>query len=242
MARESKAGIFTLPLFPLKSVLFPHLPVHLHIFEERYQAMINGCIERHAPFGVVLIKEGEETGAPAVPHDVGCIAHILGVERLEDGRMNLVAAGDRRFRLLEYMEADLPYLVGRVEEIEDVPVAQPEVECAAQEVSELLIRYLTMLAERVDQQIPSLELPQDAETLSFWVASVATIPDPDKQALLEMTSTSDRLRAESLWLADQIAACADAPGAKHRGVQVLVARPLDLESMHWLDFAKSVRN
>src|SRR5579871_4178036 len=113
MSAETPHSIYTLPLFPLNFVLFPEFTVQLHVFEERYKAMISSCIERNAPFGVILIREGEEVGAPAIPHDVGCTARILAVKREDDGRMHLLAIGGERFRLLEAMLTDQSYLIAR---------------------------------------------------------------------------------------------------------------------------------
>ncbi len=103
-----------LALFPLHTVLFPGAALPLHIFEPRYRQMIGECLETDAPFGVVLIRAGLEVGEPAVPHEVGTLAHIVQHERLEDGRMNLLATAGDRFRILELL-TDRPYLSGRVE-------------------------------------------------------------------------------------------------------------------------------
>src|SRR5947209_7299372 len=99
-----------LPLFPLNTVLFPTAPLTLHIFEERYKEMVSRCIAEDIPFGVVLIREGQEAGAPAVPFEVGTTAQIVSVEKLLQGRMNLIAVGRKRFRLLDTSHAR-PYLV-----------------------------------------------------------------------------------------------------------------------------------
>lgn len=241
MPDRSPSRIFTLPLFPLHSVLFPHLSLHLHVFEDRYKAMINGCIERQAPFGVILIREGEEIGEPATPCEVGCVAQILQVERLSDGRMLLLAAGDRRFRLLEYMEADLPYLIGRVEELTEITEAPDDLSPLASQLCELFLRYLALLAERVEEEVPTFELPDDPVVLSFCVASVAMLSAEEKQRLLEMTDTCERLEMERDWLTEQIATLenleSDSPER-----QVLVARPIDLTSERWLNYLKSERN
>ena len=103
-----------LPLFPLRTVLFPGMALPLHIFEERYRLMIGRCMEERSPFGVVLIRSGEEVGAAAEPHDIGTTARIASVQRLEDGRMNLVALGEQRFRILQ-LDNSGPYLAGDVE-------------------------------------------------------------------------------------------------------------------------------
>ena len=241
--------IYTLPLFPLHSVLFPQFPLQLHIFEERYKAMIGACIENETPFGVVLIREGQEVGAPASPHDVGCMARILGVERLEDGRMNLLAVCEQRFRVLDYMEADLPYLIGKVEEMDDAPETA-DVSALTSNVSELFARYLYLLAARAHVPMPDVELPDDPKTLAFCVASVAMLDAQEKQHLLEMTDTRARLEDEVRLLHEQIAALEAAEDVEEEAEEaedvsegrVLIARPLDLESRKWQKYIDALKN
>ena len=93
-----------LPLFPLQTVLYPGMPLPLHIFEERYRQMIDKCLEHDAPFGVTLIKKGVEVGGPAEPFDVGTSARIVEASRREDGQMDLMAQGVHRFRILETLQ------------------------------------------------------------------------------------------------------------------------------------------
>lgn len=238
MSGRSLPRIFTLPLFPLHSVLFPHLPITLHIFEERYKKMINGCIEQGTPFGVVLIREGSAVGAPAVPYDIGCVAIIIEVERMKDGRMNLLAAGERRFRLLEYMEADEPYLVGRVEELTD----ESDDESGVDELHALFTRYLALLAECINEPMPEIPLPDDATTLSFCVASVAMLSPEEKQRLLEMTRVSERVTTEIDWLRTQIDELQEARNTAQEQPRILIARPLDLESDLWQRYSVEARN
>src|SRR3712207_5656759 len=102
-----------LPLFPLNTVLFPGIPLALHIFEERYKQMIGRCLTEETPFGVVLIASGAEVGAPAVPRKVGTSARIVRAEQLEDGRYNLIAVGERRYSIEEVVQ-ERPFLVARV--------------------------------------------------------------------------------------------------------------------------------
>src|SRR5512147_2655499 len=97
---SARPSMYELPLFPLNTVLFPGMPISLHIFEPRYKLMIEQCIQIAQPFGVVLIREGVEAlGPSAEPHQIGCSAQITQVERLEDGRMNIVAVGVERFQI-----------------------------------------------------------------------------------------------------------------------------------------------
>src|SRR5256885_6297863 len=102
-----------LPLFPLNVVLFPSMRLPLHIFEERYKLMVGTCMVTDQTFGVALIQSGVEVGGPAQIFAVGTTARIVEIDRLPDGRMNLVVVGGERFRLLERID-DKPYAVGRV--------------------------------------------------------------------------------------------------------------------------------
>ena len=196
--------IFTLPLFPLHHVQFPLVPLQLYIFEERYKAMINGCIERNEPFGVTLIKEGSEVGAPAVPFEIGCVARILAVKREEDGRIHLLAAGESRFRLLDYMEGDLPYLIGKVEALEDAPESPESLQPVTNLLQQTFVRYLRVLAEQAGESLPLLEMPDDAALLAYYVASIANLTPIVKQELLEMTDSRNRMETEIALLNEQI--------------------------------------
>jgi len=200
--------------------------------------MINGCIDTGTPFGVVLIREGSEVGAPATPYDIGCVAVILEVERMKDGRMNLLAAGERRFRLLEYMEADVPYLVGRVEELND----DIDDETGADELHSLFTQYLALLAECIEEPMPEIPLPNDAVTLSFCVASVAMLAPEEKQRLLEMTRVSERVHTEVSWLRRQIEELQDARCSRPDPGTLLIARPIDIESDRWQRYGIEARN
>src|SRR3712207_484797 len=100
-----------LPLFPLGLVALPHEAVPLHIFEPRYRTMIGECIEQETEFGIVwLSDDGLKT--------TGCACLVEDVERLPDGRMNVVCRGTRPFRLIERIETR-PYPAGQVEWLHD---------------------------------------------------------------------------------------------------------------------------
>jgi len=199
------ARIYTLPLFPLNHVLFPQFLLQMQIFEERYLAMIGGCIDRNEPFGVVLIQEGDEVGPAAVPHSVGCALQIQKVEHTDDGRMHLIAAANGRFRILEYMEAELPYLVGRVEDVEDLPESREDLEESVTELTALFRRYLGLLADRARMIQPDLELPADPSLLSFCVAYIIQVPLIAHQHLLETTDARQRIADELNYLREHVA-------------------------------------
>jgi Lon protease-like protein len=187
-----------LALFPLNSVLFPGMPLPLHIFEERYKLMIGRCIEEERPFGVVLIQAGPEVGGPAVPHTVGTTAHIAAVKRLDDGRMNLIAVGQERFHILEVVRQE-PYLVARVEALAD-DTADAAAAALATEVRATLSIYLRDLFVLLDQPEEEVEIPAEPGRLSLVAAAVMQIPMSERQTLLAMTDVAARLRQEKEWL------------------------------------------
>ena len=88
-----------LPLFPLNTVLFPDGLLPLKIFEQRYMDMAKGCLRDGSAFGVCAIREGHEVGAPAVPARVGCFARIIEWDMPQLGVLQVVARGERRFRI-----------------------------------------------------------------------------------------------------------------------------------------------
>lgn len=241
--------IYSLPLFPLHSVLFPQCAIQLHVFEERYRVMINDCIERNEPFGIVLIREGEEVGAPAIPHEIGCVARILAVQRMDDGRMHLLVAGEERFRLLDYVEAELPYLIGRVETVEDDLLVGQELGLLMPEVEALFQRYLALLREG-GLPIPEIELPNDPTQMAFCVASVAQIVSLAKQHLLELTDPRERLEEERTLLRALIEelealsadTSSDLESEASPGVKVLIAHPIDAEEEDWRTYRHDARN
>src|SRR5215475_5169114 len=107
-----------IPLFPLPNlVLFPHIVVPLHIFEERYKLMINGCLERSEFFGLVLLRSVDDEKEDAI-HRVGVTARIVEVERLAEGRLNILCEGERRFRIYRFTQ-QTPFWKGAVNLLED---------------------------------------------------------------------------------------------------------------------------
>lgn len=185
-----------LPLFPLNTVLFPGMPLPLHIFEDRYREMIGLCAQEERQFGVVLIKEGVEVGEPAVPFQVGTMARIIGIDRLEDGRMNIVTVGTRRFRLLRYFADRKPYIVADVEPLDDEAQGDPAVLGLVDEVGALAKRYAALLQAASEQELVPLQLPANPEELSYLVGATLRVRNPERQRLLELVSTADRLRRE----------------------------------------------
>lgn len=186
--------MYTLPLFPLNTILFPGMPLHLHIFEDRYKQMMNKCLAEETPFGVVLIKSGKEVSDVAEPYAVGCTAHISQVQRLEEGRMNMSSVGQTRFRIHE-LSYDEPYLVGRVENLPfDADLSQ-ESNVKGGYLQKLVQDYVQVLSSIGDIDIKIDHFPTDPIKLAYMAAMLLQSPHPKKQAFLEI-NTADQLVSE----------------------------------------------
>ncbi|MGI8534215.1 MAG: LON peptidase substrate-binding domain-containing protein [Candidatus Limnocylindrales bacterium] len=135
-----------LPLFPLHSVLCPGVALPLHIFEERYRVMIDHCIERGEPFGVVLIRDGSEVGRmPGRLADVGTTALIRRAGRYPDGQLDIVTVGGQRFRLSSVDSTTQPYLVGSVTLLDESLGDDGAVTALGVSVGRRFLRYLELL-------------------------------------------------------------------------------------------------
>ena len=192
MTSSSKIAVRERPLFPLPEVvLFPTRPLPLHIFEFRYRIMMNTILESDRRFGVLMIDPTKGTIA-----NVGCCAEILHYQRLPDDRIKLLALGQQRFRVLEYVR-EKPYRVGLVEWIEDQSPAK-DLRPLASEVEQLLRDVVHLSSKLTEQEI---ELPNDLPDLptelSYWIASNLYGVAPEQQALLEIQDTVARLEREA---------------------------------------------
>ena len=185
-----------LPLFPLNTVLFPHMPAGLHIFEERYRELIRDCQEQGTSFGVIGIREGLEVGRAAVPFSVGTLAQIHELEALDDGRYNLVVAGASRFRV-ESLDVERSYLVGRISYLEDTRGDEAAIPELARRAAVAFTEYAAGLRNLADEREPDAAqtaLPDDPELLSYLIAASLNVEVNRRQELLEEDSVSGRLR------------------------------------------------
>ncbi len=185
----------TLPLFPLGTVLFPGMQLPLHIFEERYRDMIGTCLAQGTPFGVVLIKEGSEVGAPAIPETVGTTAVITDHRTLPGGRMQIVARGQSRFRIEEVTQ-NKPYLIGRVRMLSDVDEPLP---CAAADEASAEFAMCLRDFARLGKGPQNAPFDIAPHTLSYAIGTMLTsnvkLPKGLAQAWLTEDSASIRLQA-----------------------------------------------
>src|SRR5664279_731710 len=118
-AFEKVAGISQLPIFPLPLVMLPNELLPLHVFEDRYRKMLKDVESEGKLFGVALFDPSGSFAEKPPAGSVGCVAEIRESELLPDGRSNILAFGLIRYRLLDYVDAGEPYLVGEVQFFED---------------------------------------------------------------------------------------------------------------------------
>ncbi len=185
-----------LPLFPLSTVLFPGMPLPLHIFEPRYRALVRRCLERSEAFGVALIRSGEEVGAPAEPHAIGTSARIVHHAPLPDGRSFIVVRGERRFAIEEVLRDLEPYLVARVRWLRE-ELGEDALRFAA-DAAEAYAEY-RLAVETLGGTAPALaeqrEPPSPRET-AYEIAAGLAVDAPERQRLLEHDSLSALLASE----------------------------------------------
>jgi len=178
--------MFKLPLFPLNTVLFPGMPVRLHIFEDRYKEMMSLCLQSRQPFGVVLIREGVEAHGPlAEPHVIGCSAQIIQVEPLEQGHMNVTAVGQERFKI-QTLTHDSAYLAGIVENSPLDNQSPLRLQRSGARLRPWVERYMEMLTEAGNIEFDPDQLPEDPLGLAYLAAYLMQVPPVQKQELLAM--------------------------------------------------------
>jgi Lon protease-like protein len=190
-----------LPLFPLNTVLCPGIALPLHVFEDRYRALVRHCLETTSPFGIVLIREGREVGAGAISFSgIGTIAEIRDAGRRDDGRFDLLVVGTRRFGIRRVLDGRGPYLVADVaildERVGDPAIAQQ----LATSATRRFVTYLELLQPRSGETSEDIDVRVEVET------EPDDGDDDDEEAEDDESEASDE--------ASDANAEADAPGAE----------------------------
>jgi uncharacterized protein len=188
------ATLSDLPLFPLRVVLYPHMPLPLHVFEPRYQMLLRDCQRDGGRFGVVAIRSGPEVGGPAEPERVGTVAITTKRVPLPDGRSHLLVTGGRRFQIKRLLMG-APYPRAEVDFLDDQG-PDPASFILASEAGAALSRYAARLARITGKTPSSNPHPSDPILLSWVIASTLMVELAHKQTLLEQASVSARLRQE----------------------------------------------
>jgi ATP-dependent Lon protease len=194
-ASDLVSGLSELPLFPLAVVLFPGVPLPLHIFEPRYRQMLADIRASNNLFGLSYFDAStSEQEFPPVG-SIGCVAKVTDAQAMPDGRSNILTIGVIRYRIEEYLDRGDPYLVARVTYFEDVGDDSAAVRDSSREVAETFTRIARAVRTINDERA---HLPNIADTepqrLSFLVAAAMEMDTDVKQELLELRLTSQRLR------------------------------------------------
>lgn len=185
---SASSVIINLPLFPLSTVLFPGAALPLRIFEPRYLAMVRECTRTDSPFGVCLILDGGEVGAPATPMAVGTLARITDFDALPDGLLGIHASAGERFRVISTQVRD----DGLIRAAARKWPAEPSVPVPAE------FGLLPTILERLIEQMSAFDAaPQtcfdDASWVGFRLAQLLPLPLEERQEMLEMTDPMQRL-------------------------------------------------
>jgi hypothetical protein len=175
-------------IFPLHTVLFPGGPLALKIFEQRYLDMTKVCIRDDAPFGVCLIRDGTELGAPAVPYPTGCLARIVQWDMPHLGLFQLSCRGERVFRIVEHWTLASGLLRAQVQ-LRAAP-ARLALPREHRPLAELLDRIIHQLGA---EQFPEPIELEDADWAACRLTEVLPLEMTFKQKLLEADGAAQRL-------------------------------------------------
>ncbi len=202
-----------MPMFPLGTVLFPHMGLPLHVFETRYRTLTRDCLDGNGEFGVVLIERGSEVGGGDTRFEVGTVAKIAEAAELPDGRWVLLATGMRRIRVSGWLPDD-PYPVALVEELAD-PLVQPDEMEHLELASRAVRRALALQTELADHPgVPATVSLDDRPEVAVWqLCAIAPVGPVDQQRLLETPDVEPRLQL----LAELATAAADLLGYRLSG-------------------------
>jgi Lon protease-like protein len=188
-------------MFPLGSVLVPHQPLPLHVFEPRYRALVHDCLAGDRRFGVVLIERGSEVGGGDVRFTAGCMATIEQAEETPDGRWGLLARGTAPLRVTEWLPDD-PYPVADVELVDDgdwTPDARIELDRARHALAQV-VELATALGGTVSPDV--LELPDDPLEAHWALVARSPVGPLDALKLLDAPTPERRLALLVEQLAD----------------------------------------
>ena len=180
--------VIEVPLFPLNTVLFPGGPLLLRIFEPRYLDMVAERMRNDGPFGVCLIRDGQEAGHAAAPYDIGTFARIVDFQQYEDDVLGITVLGEGRFKVIESRVEPNQLRTGKV-----MPLPE-ESEAPLSEEYASISQLVKTLLERTGPLYKNLPKRYDDPTwLGYRLAEVLPIPVTRKQHFLELNNPILRL-------------------------------------------------
>lgn len=194
-ALDKVRSVKELPLFPLPVVLFPGVPLPLHIFEPKYRQMLTDVRASNSLFGLSYFDPSTSSNEVPPAGHVGCVAEVTETQSFPDGRSNILTVGIIRYRIDEYVERGDPYLVARVSFFEDDEEDSSSLIDSARDVADTFTRIAQAVRTINDERagLPDIS-DTEPQRLSFLVAAAMEIEVDVKQELLELRSTSERLQ------------------------------------------------
>jgi uncharacterized protein len=181
-----------LPMFPLGAVLFPHMPLALHVFEDRYRALVRDCLRHGHEFGVVLIERGAEVGGGDSRFGLGTVARIVEAVPFPDGRWELLCLGARRVKVVTWLPDD-PYPLALVEDRPELPLGEGA-KAALDRATAEVRRSLALAGELGEAPFPaSVQLADDPLVAAHQLAAIAPLGPVDQQRILEIDEPEERL-------------------------------------------------
>lgn len=187
-----------LPVFPLNTVMFPGLTVPLHVFEDRYRALVHHLLTisdaSMRVFGIVAIREGYEVGQHGVQslHRVGCVVQLTSVEAYDDGRFDIEVVGRQRMRL-EDLDTSGRYLVGDVTTLTERTPKGSDTSTEAARTLGTFEEYRRRLSDMRGGDVLDVAMPKDPEYLSYSLAATCLLTLAERQAMLEAEHSLERL-------------------------------------------------
>lgn len=192
-----------IPLFPLRSVLVPNGRLPLQIFEQRYLDLISQSLKSGSGFGICLLKSGKETvtaGRRQEVHRIGCLAHIVDWDQLENGLLGITVEGSRRFRVNDCWARDDHLLMADVDWMDEDRSEEPGLPVLDEQA--YLVELLQDLMKHPLVESLGLDMDvQDRQALSWRLIELIPVPMAEKQRLLEISDTNERIREVEVLLA-----------------------------------------
>ncbi len=170
-------------LFPLSTIIFPGSALPLHIFEERYKQLINHCWKTKEQFGITLSANGKL-------FDVGCIVEVADImKRYDDGKMDIIVVGTRRFKMRNFTSGEKPYYIANVDFYDDI----------SEDVDDALLNKSVRLFNKIAENITTTVIKRiaieelDKKFPSYQIALKSGFTIEQKQIFIEIRSEKERL-------------------------------------------------
>jgi ATP-dependent Lon protease len=184
-----------LPIFPLPIVLFPNELLPLHIFEPRYKKMLEDIQEGNNIFGISYFRAEEAVTSNRPPiGSIGCATEVKEIQRLPDGRSNILTIGLARYIIERYVDCSKPYLIAEVSYFEDDEEDEELLKPLADEVFQTFVKIAKMAHELSGEREKMPEIPPaEPQILSFLIGASFNLSPEEKYKLLQTRSTFERL-------------------------------------------------